>query len=587
MKTTPVVAVRLTQDRADDTDAASREDSSGDIDYRAVVAAVGDCTTVTGADGRFRHVSRACRRLVGWTESELEQSPADDFVHPDDRLAFQEGRAGLAPGELQTLSYRFRCRDGSFRWVEETCEVVSADDAVVVVASVRDITKRHARVAALERRAASDPLTGVANRTVLIDRLRHGLSRLTRGHGGLAVLYLDLDRFKVVNDSLGHRVGDGVLLQMAQRLTSHLRPSDTLARLGGDEFVIVAEDLEDEEDAVEVANRIVETTRRPFKVLGEGLECTVSVGLAFTSDAGRGAEELLHDADLALYRAKDRGRDRVEVYDEDLRSAAIGRMATERMVRRALDEDRLVVEYQPIIDLRTGQVRGVEALVRIQDPEEGIVLPNSFLDVAEEAGLLMAIDEHVLADAVRQASGWRSRLGGAWQGGIAINLTARLIAGAGFCEAVLERLDHHGVPHEELQVEVTERVLMEAPSSALTGLQSLRDSGVQVGLDDFGTGFSSLACLRQFPLDYIKIDGAFIEDLERDEAERPFVAAIIELAHALGLFVTAEGVETFGQRKILKALGCDRVQGFLFAPPGHPRAVDEIVLCQPQLAISR
>jgi diguanylate cyclase (GGDEF)-like protein len=418
---------------------------------------------------------------------------------------------------------------------------------------------------------------------VLIDRLEHGLSRLARSHGGLAVLYLDLDRFKVVNDSLGHHVGDGVLLQMAERLTHHLRPSDTLARLRGDEFVIVAEDVDDEAKAVELAHRIVDTGRHPFEVGDERFECTVSVGIAVTSDPRRGAEDLLQEADLALYRAKDRGRDRAELYDEDLRSAALGRLATERLVQRAIDERRLVVDYQPIIDLATGRVRSAEALVRIRDPAGGVLLPESFLDVAEETGLLVDIDEHVLADAIQRAADWRIGLGDAWFGGVAINVTARHLADANFRDSVCDQLDALEVPHHELHVEVTERVLMDASNSAMSGLHSLRDAGVQVGLDDFGTGFSSLACLRRFPLDFVKIDRTCIADLERGDAEGAIVAAIIEVAHALGLTVVAEGVETFRQREVLKALGCDCVQGFLFARPSDPKAIDEVVRSQPRL----
>jgi diguanylate cyclase (GGDEF)-like protein len=417
---------------------------------------------------------------------------------------------------------------------------------------------------------------------VLMDRLRQGLRRMERGNGVLAVLYIDLDRFKIVNDSLGHRVGDAILLKMAERLTHHIRPADTLARLGGDEFVIVAENMVDQATAAELASRIIEAGREPFQVGMEEFVCTLSVGVVTTADSQRAAEDLLREADLALYRAKDRGRDRAEVYDEELQTKAVGRLVTERMLRRALDEGGLVVEYQPIIDLGTGGAVGSEALVRLRDPNtQGLLQPSAFLDVAEESGLLIAMDERVLADAVMQVSGWRTRLAGTQFVEVAINVTGRHLADVGFQKSIVQQLAAHGVEPSNLQLEVTERVLMEASNSAISGLRGLREAGVQVGLDDFGTGYSSLAYLRQFPLDFVKIDKSFIDDMERVAGNLAIVAAIISLAHALDLTVVAEGVETERQRRILEDLDCDRAQGFLFAGSVAPAAIDAFVQAGP------
>ena len=411
-----------------------------------------------------------------------------------------------------------------------------------------------------------------------MDRLQHALYRLDRAPGILAVLFLDLDRFKVINDSLGHLVGDGVLMAMAERLLQFIRPSDTLARLGGDEFVIVAEDLSDEREAVTLGERIAEAGRQPFRIGTEEFVCTVSVGIATTSDAHHVPDSLLQEADLALYRAKDRGRDRAEVFDEDLRTTAVGRLGTERMLRRAIDEERLGVRYQPIIDLRTGRVVSVEALVRILDPELGVLEPDSFLTVAEETGLLATMDEWVFGRALEEATGWTDRLGATDSPGLNLNVTSRRVADASFYDAITGALDSRGLSRDTMQVEVTERVLMEASNSALGGLRALRDGGIRVGLDDFGTGFSSLAYLRQFPLDFVKIDRSFIHGLDRGSGEDAIVNAIIGLAHAFGLEVVAEGVETPGQLEFLTELGCDQAQGFLLAKPGAPDAVDELVL---------
>jgi diguanylate cyclase (GGDEF)-like protein/PAS domain S-box-containing protein len=554
-----------------------RDGPSTPAEYQALIAGSADVNTVATIDGVYRYVSPACRDIFGWDPAELEGRRRDDFLHPDDVSMISVERDESAAAKGVTSTYRFLRRDGSYRWVEATSRPVEVGGQMLVVSTLRDIAERQRSDAILQLQAFSDPLTGVANRTVLMDRLNQALRRQARGGGVLAVLYVDLDRFKVINDSLGHRTGDTVLMQMAERLGRHLRPADTLARLGGDEFVIVAENVANEEAAIEFANRITQAGHAAFQVGDEEFMCTLSVGIACTADSQRSAQELLQEADLALYRAKDLGRDRVEVFDEDLRTKAIGRLVTERMLRRAMLERRIVVEYQPIIDLRSGHGVGAEALIRIDDPERGLLQPESFLEVAEETGLLIAMDELVMADAVQQAAGWRTRLS-ATDVEVAINVTSRHLADAGLAKSVIELLDVHGVARHDLQIEVTERVLMEASNSAMAGLRALRDVGVQVGLDDFGTGYSSLAYLRQFPLDFVKIDRSFISDLDHIENQQAIVAAIVTLAHALGLIVVAEGVETEGQLRVLESLGCDRGQGFLFGRPGEPGAVDSLII---------
>ena len=555
------------------------------FDYPSLVAGWGDLTTVATVGGAILYVSPASQRLFGLDPAELEGRSQDDFVHPDDVAALQAARAGLASGQARTATFRFRCGDGSYRWTETTSRRVDANGTALVVSTVRDIGDRRESIVALQHQASTDPLTGVANRTVLMDRLHQGLRRLGRVPGVLAVLYVDLDRFKILNDSLGHRVGDSVLLMMAERLTGQLRQADTLARLGGDEFVIVAEGVEDEQAAIDLGNRIILAGHETFRVGDEDFTCTLSVGIACTADSQRAAEELLQEADLALYRAKDRGRDRVEVFDEELRTSAVGRLATERMLRRALDEQRLVVEYQPIVDLRTGRAVGAEALVRIRDADQGLLLPESFLEVAEETGLLIVMDEQVLADAITQAAGWHLRLPNSGFAEVAVNITARHLADAGFPQKVMDLLDASGVARGHLRIEVTERVLMEASNSAMTGLRALRDAGVQVGLDDFGTGYSSLAYLRQFPLDFVKLDKSFINELEHDDGARAIVAAIVDLAHAIHLKVVAEGVETPAHLRVLEDLHCDQAQGYLFAAAAEPATVDAFVISRPDATV--
>ena len=545
----------------------------------SLAAASADMITVATAEGIYRYVSPASRRLFLWEPAELDGRNQEQFAHPDDVQSMRAAaQSSLVSDGFFTMTYRFRCGDDSYRWIEATYHRVEAGGESFVVGSVRDIAERKEADVLLQHRASTDPLTGVANRTVLMDRLQHALNRLSRSPGVLAVLFLDLDRFKVINDSLGHRIGDGVLMSMAERLLRFIRPSDTLARLGGDEFVIVAEDLSDQREAVTLGERVAEAGRIPFKIGTEEFVCTVSVGIATTTDAHHVPESLLQEADLALYRAKDRGRDRAEVFDEDLRTTAVGRLGTERMLRRAIDEQRLRVKYQPIIDLRNGRVVSVEALVRVLDPELGVLEPESFLTVAEETGLLATMDEWVFAQALQEATGWCERLGVTDSPGLNLNVTSRRVADATFYQALVGAVDARGLSRNRMQVEVTERVLMEASNSALSGLRALRDGGIRVGLDDFGTGFSSLAYLQQFPLDFVKIDRSFIDGLARGSGEDAIVNAIIGLSHAFGLEVVAEGVETPAQLDFLTELGCDQAQGYFLGEPGEPRAVDELIM---------
>ena len=506
--------------------------------------------------------------------------PQDAFVHPDDSVLVIQARkrASDDPTATTTTVCRFRCANDTFRWTETLSRLIDAGDEQLVVSAIRDIGDRKKSELDLQRQASTDPLTGVANRTVFTDRLQHALRRLDRSDGLVAVLFLDLDRFKLINDSIGHLMGDAVLLQMAERLLGVLRPHDTLARLGGDEFAIVVEDIESPEQAVALGDRIIEASRAPFIVGDEQFVCTASIGIAVTSDPQRSADGLLQEADLAMYRAKDKGRDRAEVFDEDLRTRAVGRLGTERMLRRAIDEDRLRVAYQPIIDLRTGATVAAEALVRVWDPDQpNLITAEQFIQVAEEAGLLATMDDWVLGEVIDQVTTWREQLAGTDFADVSINVSARHLADAGFAQSVIDAVAAHDLPTWSLQVEVTERVLMEASNSAMTGLRLLRDAGVKVGLDDFGTGYSSLSYLRLFPLDFVKIDRSFIHEVALGATERAIVASIIDLCHALGMNVVAEGVETQAQVDQLVSLQCDRAQGFLFAPAGPTEAIADRV----------
>ena len=540
-----------------------------------------DLHTVTSTDGVFKFISPSSFSMFGWEPDDLVGRHQDGFIHPDDAALVKQSRqrAVVEYPLAVTCVYRLRCANASYRWVEALSSMIDSDGVRVVVSALRDIGERREAEMALERLASTDALTGTANRAVFMDRLQQALLRLERRPGFVAVLFLDLDRFKLINDSVGHLIGDAVLIKMADRLRQFLRPQDTLARWGGDEFAVVIEDISSPETAVQLGARIIEAGRAPFVIGAERFICTTSVGIAVTSSFQHSAEGLLQESDMALYRAKDRGRDRAEVFDEDLRTRAVGRLGTERMLRRAIDENRLRVSYQPIVDLETGQTVAAEALVRVWDAEKKLLIAaESFIGVAEETGLLAGMDDWVLGQTINQAKTWSTLFEGTGFTDISINLTARHLADAGFAQSVLDDLKSQDLPTHMLQIEVTERVLMEASNSAMSGLKLLRDAGVKVGLDDFGTGYSSLSYLRQFPLDFVKIDQSFIQKLALGVTERAIVGSIIDLSHALEMAVVAEGVEAQAQADELIALGCDRGQGRLYASPGPPGAVEDRVL---------
>jgi diguanylate cyclase (GGDEF)-like protein len=424
----------------------------------------------------------------------------------------------------------------------------------------------NARLFADSRRVAlHDPLTGLPNRVLLLDRLAQALERNRRRGGRVAVLFLDLDRFKVVNDSLGHDVGDRLLIATAQRMTAALRPGDTATRFGGDEFVVVCEEIESEQEAVDIADRLATALLEPFDLGDREMFVTVSVGVAVSSADDDQPNSLIRDADAAMYLAKSRGRARVEVFDSQLREDAIERLDTENDLRRAIDRGELCVFYQPVIDVDSGTVSGCEALVRWQHPQRGLILPAAFIPLAEETGLIGRLTQCVLEQACQQLREWRA--GGHLPDtfAVAVNLSAREVAEPGLVETIAESIARNGIDARQLCLEITETALLHDIDAALAALGRLRRLGVRIALDDFGTGYSSLSYLRRLPVDVLKIDRSFIGRLGYDVKDRAVVAGMIDLAHALNLSVIAEGVETHVQLAELAQLGCDAAQGWYFS----------------------
>jgi diguanylate cyclase (GGDEF)-like protein len=450
----------------------------------------------------------------------------------------------------------------------------------------RNLTERKRIAEELAHRALHDPLTGLANRTLFMDRLGHSLARSRRRHLSVAVMFLDLDNFKVINDSLGHDAGDRILTCMADRLQTVLRPGDTASRFGGDEFLILCEDIAGERDAVVIADRIARVLSEPIPLQTGDVVVTTSVGIALSAGPQGSPEALLRDADAAVYRAKERGRARYELFDHDLRVRVVKRLQIENELRRAIEAGELRLHFQPIVSLEDRLIQSVEALVRWQHPERGFLGPAEFVPTAEETGLIIQLDTWVLRQACLQSARWRLGTPGGRGVAIAVNLSARQLARADLEEVVRKSLAESGVQPKALCVEITENVLMEAGPFLQNTLRGLRALGVRVAIDDFGVGYSSLSYLRRFQVDALKIDRSFIGGLGTHRDDSAIVAATIGLAHALDLSVTAEGVETREQVEHLRRLGCDAAQGFYFARPAPLEGLSKLIARPSTLAVS-
>jgi diguanylate cyclase (GGDEF)-like protein len=419
----------------------------------------------------------------------------------------------------------------------------------------------------LAHRVLHDPLTDLPNRALFLDRLELALARLRRHNANLAVLFIDLDNFKVVNDSLGHGAGDHLLVELAARLKQAMRPSDTIARFGGDEFVVLCEDITAARDAMAVAERIVKATARPFLLGPREMFVSAAVGIALALDDEATPETLLRDADAAMYRAKERGQGKVEIFDEALRARIVERMEVENGLRRALQRDELRIFFQPEVALDDGRIVAVEALVRWEHPERGLLEPSQFVAVAEEIGLIVDIGEWVLREACKQAVEWRQTAQAA-NLEVSVNVSARQLAQPDIAEVVAQALEESGLPAHALCLEITESAVMRDPETALATLNLIKDIGVKVAIDDFGVGFSSLAQLKELlPLHALKVDRSFITGLADDERNTAIVAAVVMMATTLGLTAIAEGVETSEQVAQARALGCDLSQGYFFTRP--------------------
>jgi diguanylate cyclase (GGDEF)-like protein len=450
-------------------------------------------------------------------------------------------------------------------------------DTVRAIANLlASATERERAADEMRHRALHDPLTGLPNRTLFVDRLQHAISQRTRLGTSIAVLFLDIDHFKFINDSLGHSAGDELLRAIAARLQSTVRAGDTVARFGGDEFLLICADVGDPVQATQIAARTIETLRDPFALHGVKHAVSVSIGIAIAHDSGRDAEDLIREADAAMYRAKEDGRDGFEVYDEVMRAKASRRLTIESELREALERGQLRLAYQPLVALPEGRIEGVEALVRWEHPQRGLLSPDEFIPVAEQSGTIFPLGNWVLREAVSQAGRWRARHPERPLP-VSVNLSVRQVIHHGLFAVVQQLLADSKLDPRLLNLEITESVLMDPGEANIERLAALKRLGVSIVLDDFGTGYSSLAYVRRFPIDTLKIDRAFVRDLTGVAPDTSIVEAIIAMARGLRVAVVAEGVETREQAEVLVRLGCTHAQGYLFSAPVWAEDIDQIL----------
>ncbi|MFN2495854.1 MAG: putative bifunctional diguanylate cyclase/phosphodiesterase [Pseudonocardiaceae bacterium] len=554
-----------------------------------IQAAVG--IGIADLEGNILDVNPALLRMFGYSREQFRALNVASLAHPDDAASLWQAYEELVRGErdyIRSEKQYYRC-DGGEIWTDVTVSLVRDETGAPAyqVAMLEDVSERHRLQARLEYQAYHDPLTGLPNRALVSDRLAQVFAA-PAGLRRIGLCYLDLDGFKVVNDSLGHDLGDQLLMTVASRLASCCGPGQVVARMGGDEFVIIVEDSHGEEEVVSLAEDVLTALAVPIRLGGQKLTVTASIGIVERPVAATTPADLIQAADITLYWAKADGKGRYATFDRSRSDSEVTRFTLSATMAAAVDRGEFFVDYQPLVALHDCSLRGVEALVRWRHPTYGVLGPDQFIGLAEETGSIVQLGRWVLAQACEQARRWRDVFGDAAPF-VSVNLAPRQLCEPGLVDDVVTILADSRLDPSSLQLELTEQALMGDETGSLEALTKLHNMGVRIAIDDFGTGYSNLPYLRRLPLHELKLAGSFAVGLrpaDPDSVDERIVATLVDLAHALELTVTAEGVETTTQLERLRALGCDAGQGHLFAAPGSPEQIDALLLAAVPLVVS-
>jgi diguanylate cyclase (GGDEF)-like protein len=564
-----------------------------EADLEGYFAIVPTGAMLIGPDGRVRICNHQALALLGhslaglkainWTAPLMPILKVDgNTLEPED-LPMNVARATghRVPGVVMGIE-----EPGGGDWVWVTCAAHPTFDLSGAVAGVictlEDATQRRTAETELAIQTFRDRLTGLPNRTLFMERLSQAILRSDRRRLYSAVLFLDLDRFKVVNDSLSHEAGDQLLVQVARRLMGCIRPEDTVARLGGDEFVVLFEDIQSVNEGLGVADRIAQSHGFPYLIQEQEIFITASMGIALSTSGQTLPSELIRDAEVAMYRAKARGDRSIEVFDSSMNAQALARFQMESDLRHGLERGEFVLHYQPMVGLEAGRIEGWEALVRWQHPERGLVPPLDFIPLAEETGIIVPLGNWVIQEACRQAGHWARVFPADPPRLMSVNLSARQFGNRDLITDVMSALDMAGLDPHCLKLELTESVMMRDPLASLEAMKAFQSMNIKLVVDDFGTGYSSLSYLKRFPVDTLKIDKSFVDGLGKDAESTAIVTAVVSLAKSLGMKVTAEGIETYDQMEHLQQLNCDHGQGYYFSRALTPQAMEAMMVQNPR-----
>lgn len=572
--------VSLNEDLEQRVEKRTTELTAREERFRSLVTNSSDVITILDEDGVVKYVSPSVHQVFGYRPESWIDWRLSVHVEPEEAELLHETleQAKMQPGEPISLEWSIRHRDGSLNKVESSVTALLHEPSVQgIVLNTRDVSERRALEHRLRHQASHDALTGLANRNLFKTRMAAVLERASHGEGTFALLFCDLDEFKAINDSLGHAVGDEVLAEVAQRLRDCVRPGDTVARLGGDEFAVILEHIESEEDAAWIAERIKQEVTQPFNIRGREMFVGVSVGIATSFTPYDHLDDLLAKADIAMYMAKSRGKGNHVRFDPEMHEAVLRQLALEEDLKHALENDELVVYYQPINDLESQRIVSFEALIRWIHPQHGLIPPNDFIPLAEQTGIIKEIGEWVLRQSCMQLSQWQAQYPHKPPLAMSVNLSGRQLSDPGLVDIVADAIETSGIAPRTLTLEMTESILLNDADGVVEQLERLRDLGVRLAIDDFGTGYSSLSYLRHFPVDVLKIDRSFVKGLGTEEQDLALVQAIMSLGDVMSLDTVAEGIENPEELHELQKIGCHLGQGFLFAKPAPPRDITTLL----------